>query len=90
MHAMGSQYDIGGLVQDYSISIANALEILQSCTKPAIGGILPKGPYPPCLRMADRALLAGYRGNMVLCNTLSHTVQQQQRSSTGQGLTKDL
>ena len=22
-------------------------------------GILPKGPYPPCLRMADRALLAG-------------------------------
>ena len=25
-----------------------------------IGSILPKGPYPPCLRMADRALLAGY------------------------------
>ena len=25
-----------------------------------IKGILPKGPYPPCLRMADRALLAGY------------------------------
>ena len=23
-------------------------------------GILPKGPYPPRLRMADRALLAGY------------------------------
>ena len=23
-------------------------------------GILPKGPYTPCLRMADRALLAGY------------------------------
>ena len=23
-------------------------------------GILPKGPYPPCLRMTDRALLAGY------------------------------
>ena len=23
-------------------------------------GILPKGPYPPCLRMADRTLLAGY------------------------------
>ena len=23
-------------------------------------GILPKGPYPPCLRMADRALLVGY------------------------------
>ena len=27
---------------------------------PYIDGILPKGPYPPCLRMADRALLAGY------------------------------
>ena len=25
-----------------------------------IEGILPKGPYPRCLRMADRALLAGY------------------------------
>ena len=25
-----------------------------------IDGILPKGPYPPCLRMADRALLVGY------------------------------
>ena len=25
-----------------------------------IEGILPKGPYPPCLCMADRALLAGY------------------------------
>ena len=25
-----------------------------------IDGILPKGPYPPCLRMADRTLLAGY------------------------------
>ena len=25
-----------------------------------IDGFLPKGPYPPCLRMADRALLAGY------------------------------
>ena len=39
------------------------LEILQSCTKPStwwLDGILPKGPYLPCLRMADRALLAGY------------------------------
>ena len=25
-----------------------------------IEGVLTKGPYPPCLRMADRALLAGY------------------------------
>ena len=32
---------------------------------PLIEGILPKGPYPPCLRMADRALLAGYPRHMV-------------------------
>ena len=25
-----------------------------------------RGPYPPCLRMADRALLAGYPRNMTL------------------------
>ena len=25
-----------------------------------IDGILPKRPYPPCLRMADRTVLAGY------------------------------
>ena len=29
-------------------------------TSSYIDGILPKRPYPPCLRMADRALLAGY------------------------------
>ena len=28
--------------------------------EPYVDGILPNGPYPPCLRMADRALLAGY------------------------------
>ena len=32
-------YHINGLVQDCSISIAKALEILQSCTKPSIFGI---------------------------------------------------
>ena len=29
-------HEIDGLVQDCNISIANALEILQSCTKPSI------------------------------------------------------
>ena len=32
--------DINGLVQDCSISIANALEILQSCTKPSIWSMI--------------------------------------------------
>ena len=31
---------------------------------PVIDGILPKGPYPPCLRMADRALLTGHPRHM--------------------------
>ena len=30
------EYDTNGLVQDCSNSIANALELLQSCTKPSI------------------------------------------------------
>ena len=33
---VGVCYHFDGLVQDYSISIANALEMLQSCTKPSI------------------------------------------------------
>ena len=32
-----------------------------------IDGILPKGPYPTCLRMADGALLAGYPRYMIVC-----------------------
>ena len=32
-------------------------------------GILPKGPYPSCLRMADKALLAGYPRFQVLKNS---------------------
>ena len=35
-----------------------------------VDGILPKGPYPPCLRMADRALLAGYPRNCRSCRLL--------------------
>ena len=44
---------------------------------PQFKGILPKGPYPPCLRMADRALLAGnarikviLKGRFILCMRL--------------------
>ena len=35
-----------------------------------IDGILPKGPYPPCLRMAGRALLAGYPRYLLCSSTL--------------------
>ena len=37
-----------------------SLKITLSKLLPHFDGILPKGPYPPCLRMAARALLAGY------------------------------
>ena len=36
IHIYGKIDYIDGLVQGYSISIANALEILQPCTKPSI------------------------------------------------------
>ena len=35
-YALIRQKDIVGLAQDCSNSIANALELLQSCTKPSI------------------------------------------------------
>ena len=52
----------------YSLKIGSFMSMLSYSLKaslflsflPDIEGILPKGPYPPCLRMADRALLAGY------------------------------
>ena len=34
--------------------------LLNTTTAPDIEGILPKGPYLPCVSMAGRALLAGY------------------------------
>ena len=51
---------------DCEISILDSFENTTmryyNCTlfDPHIDGILLKGSYPPCLRMADRALLAGY------------------------------
>ena len=43
-----------------SVTINNCNTLLIQYLQPYIDGILPKGPYPPCLRMAYRALLAGY------------------------------
>ena len=37
IHALDTYSYIDGLVQDWCISIANALEILQSCTKQSMG-----------------------------------------------------
>ena len=48
-----SNYDIQSKWYVYCISIT-----IYTCND----GILPKGPYQPCQRMADRALLAGYPG----------------------------
>ena len=48
------QHDIDGLVQDCSISIANTLELLQSCTKPSIYN------YLQLLRGLDMQLSTDY------------------------------
>ena len=44
---------------------------------------LPKGPYPPCLRMAERALLAGYPRRMciVIYATFSYTTTAAKKDS---------
>ena len=55
-----------------SLHINNSIQLLIHawlCETDVKGGayidcILLKGPYPPCLRMADRALLAGYHRYM--------------------------
>ena len=41
--------------------------VLQLINKLYFDGILPKGPYPPCLRMADKALLAGHPWFVLAC-----------------------
>ena len=59
-------------------------ELTQRSLATHIEGILPKGPYLPCLRMAGRALLAGYHRyvgvwNRVIigsCNKLSPVWRQ--------------
>ena len=51
---------IYGLVLVCAVSRALQTKIRQQCNQPSIGGILPKGPYLPCVSMAGRALLAGY------------------------------
>ena len=50
-HHEGEEHDYGELL---------AIVLVWALQYPHIDGILTKGPYPPCLRMADRALLAGY------------------------------
>ena len=50
------------LLRQYSVAYVTLTgwdDILGGC-RSYIEGILPKGPYPPCLRMAERALVAGY------------------------------
>ena len=47
----------------YSLRTRQALHVTyhnSSSVEPYIDGILPKWPYLPCLRMADKALLTGY------------------------------
>ena len=45
-----------------------------------VDGILPKGPYPPCLRMADRALLAGYPRMLCVFIYMKHSFLHMERA----------
>ena len=49
-------------VSGISNCLMPVLQVLQFWQQ--IEGILPKGPYLPCVSMAGRALLAGYHRNM--------------------------
>ena len=50
-----STWHIADLLIEYSSTAS-----LQMLMAWHVDGVLPIGPYPPCFRMADRALLAGY------------------------------
>ena len=45
-----------------------------------IEGILPKGPYLPCVSMAGRALLAGYHRYMGTLKVIKCSLAASQRS----------
>ena len=46
-----------------------AVEYFLHNRRPYIEGILPKGPYLPCVSMAGRALLAGYHRYKYICRS---------------------
>ena len=49
----------------------------------SVDGILPLGLYPPCIRMADRALLAGYR--RITLHHVIHLMNCRRRSDYPEG-----
>ena len=70
---------LNGLVQDCSISIANALEILQSCTKPS----------SRISDFHDKAWGSLYRGMEVTSNRRQSVQNPRRVSSTSAGLWRD-
>ena len=59
LKALNNKLLVGDILSSVDLRLS---PFLQWCIKHymELDGILPKGPYPPCLRMADRTLLAGY------------------------------
>ena len=57
-------------VESFSISFQCCSKCRQQ-SQAYVEGILPKWPYPPCLRMAYRALLAGYPRCVHFCFLLT-------------------
>ena len=67
LYQFARNISFAGLKFMYLIEPSNLVDLVTSSSTKClllsithIEGILQKGPYPPCLRMADRALLAGY------------------------------
>ena len=67
-----------GTIVSNEATLTKAGKIFHSYSK----GILPKGPYLPCVSMACRALLAGYPRFMVWPKTEVSLIQQQWRYLT--------
>ena len=66
------------------------LEYRQRCTiisivNVYIEGILPKGPYLPCVSMAGRALLAGYHRYVTTATTTTTTITTSTTATTTVG-----
>ena len=70
-----ANHDLMYLVQMYGYDFLGREEFTPQVQGTHIDSILPKGSYPPCLRMADRALLAGYPRYIVVSELGHHSAQ---------------
>ena len=81
--------DMDGLMQDCSISIVNALEIWQSCSKPIIYllacATLVLGPYTSCRGFSVKKMVKTDRWKIIQKLKVSESCLQQKYLSTSYG-----